>query len=437
MLSVNRYRIRHRAAAGERRARLLERLLAKPGRLAGREPGDPRAGQRRGFDRGDAAGAAHAARVRAAGDDGAADGRHHRVLRAGAEDLRAVHAEPVALGSAYIYRVLLWITLPGAAGHQQRRPRLPAPVRRAPPDARRPCPQHRRAAHGRRRGEPADPGAPPADAAVDPRPRARHRERHHDPAPGDRRRSTSPRDWEDLLDRLRQTPHTRLPVYDGELDNLIGVLHMKRAAQELARGTLTRERLIEIAAAREALLRARGHHAHAAAGAVPAQPPPAGLRRRRVRRHRRAGHARGPAGGDRRRVHHRPGDAAHKDVHRKRAAPGSSTASADDPRAQSLARLATADRRSEDAERPAAREARDDTRAGHGAAHRRLRIRGAADRRQRHPHGARAPAPRGTRGGPDYCSASRSASASLRDRAQHAGLRAGARRIRRGRITVV
>jgi Mg2+/Co2+ transporter CorB len=59
-------------------------------------------------------------------------------------------------------------------------------------------------------------------------------------------------DWEDVLDRLRQTPHSRLPVYDGELDNLIGVLHVRRAAQELVRGTLTRERLMELAAAREA-----------------------------------------------------------------------------------------------------------------------------------------------------------------------------------------
>ena len=43
--------------------------------------------------------------------------------------------------------------------------------------------------------------------------------------------------WEDILDQLRQTPHTRLPVYEGELDNLIGLLHMKRVAQELVRGT--------------------------------------------------------------------------------------------------------------------------------------------------------------------------------------------------------
>jgi len=57
--------------------------------------------------------------------------------------------------------------------------------------------------------------------------------------------------WEDILDQLRQTPHTRLPLHEGELDNLIGIIHMKRVAQELARDTLTRERLIELARARE------------------------------------------------------------------------------------------------------------------------------------------------------------------------------------------
>jgi Mg2+/Co2+ transporter CorB len=57
--------------------------------------------------------------------------------------------------------------------------------------------------------------------------------------------------WDDILDQLRQTPHTRLPLHEGELDNLIGIVHMKRVAQELARDTLTRERLVEIARARE------------------------------------------------------------------------------------------------------------------------------------------------------------------------------------------
>jgi Mg2+/Co2+ transporter CorB len=58
-------------------------------------------------------------------------------------------------------------------------------------------------------------------------------------------------DWEDILDQLRQTPHTRLPLHEGELDNLIGIVHMKRVAQELARDTLSRERLVEIARTRE------------------------------------------------------------------------------------------------------------------------------------------------------------------------------------------
>jgi Mg2+/Co2+ transporter CorB len=57
--------------------------------------------------------------------------------------------------------------------------------------------------------------------------------------------------WEDILDQLSQTPHTRLPVYEDELDNLIGLLHMKRVANELVRGTLSRERLLELARGRE------------------------------------------------------------------------------------------------------------------------------------------------------------------------------------------
>jgi Mg2+/Co2+ transporter CorB len=57
--------------------------------------------------------------------------------------------------------------------------------------------------------------------------------------------------WDEILDQLRQTPHTRLPVYQGELDEIVGLLHMKRVAQELARGTLTREKIVEIARSRE------------------------------------------------------------------------------------------------------------------------------------------------------------------------------------------
>jgi Mg2+/Co2+ transporter CorB len=43
-----------------------------------------------------------------------------------------------------------------------------------------------------------------------------------------------------------------MPVYEGELDNIIGILHLKAVARELTRGALGRERLIELARARDA-----------------------------------------------------------------------------------------------------------------------------------------------------------------------------------------
>ena len=41
-------------------------------------------------------------------------------------------------------------------------------------------------------------------------------------------------------------------MYDGELDNIVGMLHMKLVARELSRGPLDRDMLIELARAREA-----------------------------------------------------------------------------------------------------------------------------------------------------------------------------------------
>jgi len=58
-------------------------------------------------------------------------------------------------------------------------------------------------------------------------------------------------DWDTILETLRTTPHTRLPVCEDNLDNIIGVLHMKKVAHELARGEVTRERLRELAQERE------------------------------------------------------------------------------------------------------------------------------------------------------------------------------------------
>jgi Mg2+/Co2+ transporter CorB len=58
-------------------------------------------------------------------------------------------------------------------------------------------------------------------------------------------------DWDDLLAQLRDSRHTRIPVYEGNLDRLMGILHMKKVARLLARGELSREQLVGLARTRE------------------------------------------------------------------------------------------------------------------------------------------------------------------------------------------
>ena len=58
-------------------------------------------------------------------------------------------------------------------------------------------------------------------------------------------------DWDTILDTLRTTPHTRLPVCEDNLDNVVGMLHMKKVAHALARGEVTRDSLRELAQERE------------------------------------------------------------------------------------------------------------------------------------------------------------------------------------------
>jgi Mg2+/Co2+ transporter CorB len=59
-------------------------------------------------------------------------------------------------------------------------------------------------------------------------------------------------DLDRILEQLRQSQHTRLPLYQGEIDRIIGVLHMKQVVHELARGQLDQETLTKAAQAREA-----------------------------------------------------------------------------------------------------------------------------------------------------------------------------------------
>jgi Mg2+/Co2+ transporter CorB len=59
-------------------------------------------------------------------------------------------------------------------------------------------------------------------------------------------------DWDTTLELLRTTPHTRLPLCEDSLDNVIGIVHMKKVAHALARDDLSREMLLRIAREREA-----------------------------------------------------------------------------------------------------------------------------------------------------------------------------------------
>jgi Mg2+/Co2+ transporter CorB len=58
-------------------------------------------------------------------------------------------------------------------------------------------------------------------------------------------------EWEDILDQLRESRHTRIPVYDGSLDELVGILHMKKVARLMARDEFDREQLVALARSRE------------------------------------------------------------------------------------------------------------------------------------------------------------------------------------------
>lgn len=52
-------------------------------------------------------------------------------------------------------------------------------------------------------------------------------------------------DWDDLLEQIAESQHTRLPVYRGDLDHVVGILHLRSIMSELADDELTREHLAE------------------------------------------------------------------------------------------------------------------------------------------------------------------------------------------------
>jgi len=250
LLSVNRYRIRHRASLGERRALLLEKLLAAPDRWLGANLV--------------ILALASVAATTAATLLAQRTGIHWALpvmmivltivmivfCELTPKIFGAVRAESVALGSAYIYLVLLWVCTPlvwlsngmaqgflrlvGVTGRGQHTHALSTDeLRTVVAEASPLVPQRHRqmllSILDLERATVDDIMIPRSEiAAID-----------------------VAADWDEILERLRQSSHSRLPVYEEHLSNLLGTLHMKRVAQELVRGTLNRDRLIELAKARE------------------------------------------------------------------------------------------------------------------------------------------------------------------------------------------
>jgi Mg2+/Co2+ transporter CorB len=48
-------------------------------------------------------------------------------------------------------------------------------------------------------------------------------------------------DWDDILEDLTTCQRTRLPVYRSDVNNIVGVIHMRRVIRLLAQGDLTRD----------------------------------------------------------------------------------------------------------------------------------------------------------------------------------------------------
>ncbi|MCC5809576.1 MAG: HlyC/CorC family transporter [Ectothiorhodospiraceae bacterium] len=49
--------------------------------------------------------------------------------------------------------------------------------------------------------------------------------------------------WEDIVSQLGNSQHTRIPIYRGSIDDVLGVLHMRKVIPDLIKGKLDREQL--------------------------------------------------------------------------------------------------------------------------------------------------------------------------------------------------
>lgn len=52
---------------------------------------------------------------------------------------------------------------------------------------------------------------------------------------------------DDIINQIRSSQHTRLPVYKEDIDHVVGILHFRSAAKFLTRGELTKEAIMQVA----------------------------------------------------------------------------------------------------------------------------------------------------------------------------------------------
>jgi len=53
-------------------------------------------------------------------------------------------------------------------------------------------------------------------------------------------------DWDEIIDLLHNSQHTRLPVYRGDIDNVIGIVHLRRLLKLQSDSNFNRDNLMEV-----------------------------------------------------------------------------------------------------------------------------------------------------------------------------------------------
>ncbi|MHB1608082.1 MAG: HlyC/CorC family transporter [Acidiferrobacter thiooxydans] len=242
LMTVNRYRLRHLAESGHRGARLARRLLRRPDRVLG----VVLLGNNFGNIAASSVATLMAVRLYGAGVLALVTGVLTLVIliisEVAPKTLAALYPEPVAFGSAYVLTPLLRVIYPlvaavnFTANHLLRafgvsvKPRTPdqmsaEELRAVVLEAGSLIPTTHRAMLlaildlekstvedvmvPRREVEGIDLGA----------------------------------DWDEIVDLLGRSHYTRLPVFHGSLDNVIGMLHVRRALHLALAGRLTRDTL--------------------------------------------------------------------------------------------------------------------------------------------------------------------------------------------------